>query len=81
MAVSDPVIERIAAFPWPLDGVQARRLHGQGEPPTEIAKQLGAGRASVHRVLEGRRSAQDEAWSCQREGHSSHLRRLPLRGR
>ncbi len=51
--MSDPVIERIAAYPWPHDGVQARRLHGQGERPTEIAKQLGAGRASVHRVLEG----------------------------
>ena len=53
MAVSDPVIERIAAYPWLLDGVQARRLHGQSERPTEIAKQLGSGRASVHRVLEG----------------------------
>ena len=54
MAVSDPVIERIAAYPWPHDGVQARRLHGPGiERPTEIAKQLGVGRASVYRVLEG----------------------------
>ena len=53
MAVSDPVIERTAAYPWPHDGVQARRLHGQRERPTEIAKQVGIGRASVYRVLEG----------------------------
>jgi DNA invertase Pin-like site-specific DNA recombinase len=29
------------------------RLHGQGVRPTEIAKKLGIGRASVYRVLEG----------------------------
>jgi hypothetical protein len=81
MAASDPVIERIAAYPWPHDGVQARRLHGLGERPTEIAKQLGIGRASVTACWRGPRCAQEEAWSCQREGHSSHLRPLPLRGR
>ena len=52
MAASDPVIERIAAYPWPHDGVQARRLHGKGERPAEIAKQRCIGRASVYRVLE-----------------------------
>jgi DNA invertase Pin-like site-specific DNA recombinase len=30
---------------------EVRRLHGQGERPTEIAKRLGIGRASVYRVL------------------------------
>ncbi len=28
MAASDPVIERIAAHPWPRGGVQARRVRG-----------------------------------------------------
>ncbi len=28
MAVSDPVLERIAAYPWPRGGVQARRIRG-----------------------------------------------------
>ena len=28
MAVGDPVIERIAAYPWPRGGVQARRVRG-----------------------------------------------------
>ena len=28
MPVSDPVIERIAAHPWPRSGVQARRVRG-----------------------------------------------------
>ncbi len=28
MAVSDPVIEQIAAYPWPRGGVQARRVRG-----------------------------------------------------
>ena len=32
---------------------EVRRLHAQGERPTEIAKRLGIGRASVYRVLEG----------------------------
>jgi DNA invertase Pin-like site-specific DNA recombinase len=30
---------------------EVHRLHGQGERPTEIAKKLGIGRASVYRVL------------------------------
>jgi len=34
-------------------GEDVHRLHGQGLRPTEIAKQLGIGRASVYRVLEG----------------------------
>ena len=28
MAVSDPVVERIAAYPWPRGGVQVRRVSG-----------------------------------------------------
>ena len=28
MAVGDPVIERIAAYPWPRGGVEARRIRG-----------------------------------------------------
>ena len=28
MAVSDPVLERIAAYSWPRGGVQARRIRG-----------------------------------------------------
>src|SRR3712207_2572631 len=32
---------------------EVRRLHAEGERPTEIAKRLGIGRASVYRVLEG----------------------------
>jgi hypothetical protein len=28
MAAGDPVLERIAAFPWPRGGVQARRVRG-----------------------------------------------------
>ncbi len=28
MAVSDPVIERIAAYTWPRGGVEARRVRG-----------------------------------------------------
>ena len=28
MPASDPVLERIAAYPWPRDGVQARRISG-----------------------------------------------------
>ena len=28
MAVGDPVVERIAAYPWPRGGVQARRMSG-----------------------------------------------------
>ena len=32
---------------------EVRRLHGQGMRPTEIAKRLGIGRASVYRVLKG----------------------------
>ena len=28
MAVSDPVIEQITAYPWPRGGVQARRVRG-----------------------------------------------------
>lgn len=28
MAASDPVTERIAAYPWPHGGVQARRVRG-----------------------------------------------------
>src|SRR3712207_2666161 len=31
---------------------EVRRLHGQGVRPTEIAKRLGIGRASVYRVLQ-----------------------------
>ncbi len=53
MPASNPVTERIAACPLLRDGGRVRWLHGQGEPPTEIAEQLGVGRASVHRVLEG----------------------------
>jgi hypothetical protein len=41
------------ATPGRATASAARRLHGLGERPTEIAKQLGAGHASVHRVLEG----------------------------
>ncbi len=32
---------------------EVRRLHGQAVRPTEIAKRLGIGRASVYRVLKG----------------------------
>jgi len=32
---------------------EVRRLHGQAVRPTEIAKRLGIGRASVYRALEG----------------------------
>jgi DNA invertase Pin-like site-specific DNA recombinase len=32
---------------------EVRRLQGQAVRPTEIAKRLGIGRASVYRVLEG----------------------------
>ncbi len=28
MAANDPVLERIAAYPWPRGGVQARRARG-----------------------------------------------------
>ena len=28
MPASDPVLERIAAYPWPRGGVQARRIRG-----------------------------------------------------
>jgi hypothetical protein len=28
MAAGDPVLERIAAYPWPRGGVQARRVRG-----------------------------------------------------
>jgi len=28
MTVGDPVIERIAAYPWPRRGVKARRVRG-----------------------------------------------------
>ena len=28
MPASDPVLERIAAYPWPRGGVQARRVRG-----------------------------------------------------
>ena len=28
MAMSDPVLERIAAYPWPRGGVRARRVRG-----------------------------------------------------
>lgn len=33
-------------------GEEARKLHGQGVRPTEIAQRLGISRASVYRVLE-----------------------------
>lgn len=36
-----------------VDGAAVRALHGQGRGATEIAKQLGIGRASVYRVLNG----------------------------
>jgi len=29
MTASDPVIEQIAAYPWPRGGVQARRVKGR----------------------------------------------------
>ena len=32
---------------------EVRRLHGHGVRSTEIAQQLGIGRASVYRVLKG----------------------------
>ena len=28
MAMSDPVLERVAAYPWPRGGVRARRVRG-----------------------------------------------------
>jgi DNA invertase Pin-like site-specific DNA recombinase len=36
---------------------QVLRLHGEGIGPTEIAKRIGIGRASVYRILETNRSA------------------------
>ena len=36
---------------------QVLRLHGEGVGPTQIAKRLGIGRASVYRILETNRSA------------------------
>ncbi len=35
---------------------QVLRLHGEGIGPTEIAKRIGIGRASVYRILESSRS-------------------------
>ena len=39
--------------PATIDVATVRALHGQGMGATEIAKQMGIGRASVYRVLEG----------------------------
>jgi DNA invertase Pin-like site-specific DNA recombinase len=36
---------------------QVLRLHSEGIGPTEIAKRIGIGRASVYRILETNRSA------------------------
>jgi DNA invertase Pin-like site-specific DNA recombinase len=36
---------------------QVLRLHGEGVGPTEIAKRVGIGRASVYRILDARGSA------------------------
>lgn len=36
-----------------IDPAKVRAMHGEGLPPTAIAKALGIGRASVYRVLDG----------------------------
>ena len=36
-----------------IDATQVRELHAQAVPAAQIAKQLGIGRASVYRLLEG----------------------------
>jgi DNA invertase Pin-like site-specific DNA recombinase len=36
---------------------EVRRLHGEGVGPTEIARRVGIGRASVYRILDTNRSA------------------------
>ncbi len=55
MAANDPVLERIAAYPWPRGGVQARRVRGgytltsarTGAPVARLRPMPSGGRVEV----------------------------------